>query len=68
MEDWGRRQEDRVCSISVLLADTLTWVQVEDIPEDIAYDAGRVEGDFDRFGRNEDNAFDAGRDDGYDNY
>lgn len=52
----------------MLLADTLTWVQVEDIPEDIAYDAGRVEGDFDRFGRNEDNAFDAGRDDGYDNY
>jgi len=42
-------------------------VQIEDIPQDTAYDAGRVEGDFDRFGQNEDNAFDAGRDDGYEN-
>jgi len=41
---------------------------VDDIPQDLAYDAGRMEGDMDRFDRNEDNAFDAGYDDGRDRW
>lgn len=36
--------------------------EVEDIPDDIAYDVGQGVGDVERFGDNIDNAYDDGRD------